>query len=136
MSSRKASVHEKYLFDSIDTDHSGSITYHEFAGFVRKHETGHEQALTDEQLHEIFDLMDKDKGGSIDRKEFEKSRKDFGGAWTVANFNQNIRKLRSKKAERKAKPTSPSNGCFGCFSPGKGWCMCLPGICKEAKFMC
>ncbi len=136
MSSKKAHIHEKYLFDSIDIDHSGTITYNEFASYIRKNEAGHsEEPLTDEQLHEIFELMDKDHGGSIDKKEFEKSRKEFGGAWTVRNFNQNIRKLKSKKLERKGKPTSPSSGCFSCFS-GKGRCLCLPATCKEAKVWC
>ena len=102
------SVQAKYLYDSIDTDHSGTITYKEFESYIKKHETGHcGQHLTDEQRQEIFELMDLNHSGAIDRKEFEQCRKDFGGEWTVANFNDIIWKLKSKTPHGSC-PTSPT----------------------------
>ena len=102
------SVQAKYLYDSIDTDHSGTITYKEFERYIKKHETGHcGEHLTDEQRKEIFKLMDLNHSGAIDRKEFEQCRKDFGGEWTVANFNDIIWKLKSKTPHGSC-PTSPT----------------------------
>jgi hypothetical protein len=98
----------KFLYDEIDTDHSGTITYPEFARYMKKHETGHGgQHLTDEQRHEIFELMDLDHSGAINRKEFEQCRKDCGGEWTVAKFSDIIRKLKSKTPHGSC-PTSPT----------------------------
>ena len=74
----------KHLFDSIDKDNTGTITYKELVAFNKKNAKGSgEKQLTDEQWHEIFQLMDADKSGAVNRKEFEKFRNDIGGDWTV-----------------------------------------------------
>jgi hypothetical protein len=101
----------KHLFDAIDKDNTGTITYKELLAYNKKisktAKGGGEKPLTDEQWHEMFELMDADHSGAINRKEFEKCRNDIGGEWTVANFNKNIGKLRSK-ALNGSQPTSPS----------------------------
>ena len=98
----------KHLFDAIDKDNTGTITYKELVAFNKKTaKASGEKNLTDEQWHEIFELMDTDHSGAINRKEFEKCRNDIGGEWTVANFNKNIGKLRSKTLNG-SQPTSPT----------------------------
>ena len=98
----------KYLFDCIDKDNSGTITYKELVAFNKKNGKGRgAQQLNDEQWREIFELMDADNSGAINRKEFEKFRNDIGGEWNVTNFNKNIGKFRSKKALNSL-PTSPT----------------------------
>jgi Ca2+-binding EF-hand superfamily protein len=104
-------VQAKHLFDAIDKDNTGTITYKELLAYNKKNsKTANgrgEKPLTDEQWHEIFELMDADHSGAINRKEFEKCRNDIGGEWTVANFNKNFGRLRSK-ALNGSQPTSPS----------------------------
>ena len=93
----------KHLFDAIDKDNTGTITYKELVAYNKKNaknaKGSGEKPLTDEQWLEMFELMDADHSGAISRKEFEKCRNDIGGEWTVANFNKNIGNLRSKTME-------------------------------------
>jgi hypothetical protein len=110
-------VQAKYLYDSIDTDHSGTITYTQFESYVKKNETG--RHLTDEQRHAIFELLDLNHSGGIERKEFEQCRKDFGGEWTVANFNDVIWKLNSETKRREELKSRVLYECWA-FKRGEG----------------
>ena len=110
-------VQAKYLYDSIDTDHSGTITYTQFESYVKKHETG--RHLTDEQRHAIFELLDLNHSGGIERKDFEQCRKDFGGEWTVGNFNEIIWKLNSETKRREELKSRVLYECWA-FKRGEG----------------
>jgi hypothetical protein len=105
----------KHLFDAIDKDNTGTITYKELLAYNKKNaknaKGSGEKPLTDEQWLEMFELMDADHSGAISRKEFEKCRNDIGGEWTVANFNKNIGNLRSKTlngSQPQRPPSSPA----------------------------
>ena len=62
------------LFDSIDTDQSGSLDYSEFiaAALMKKRD------LQKEVAREAFRFIDKDNSGFIDKKELEHFVRTFG----------------------------------------------------------
>ena len=56
--------------DAADADSNGKLNFGEFCAFVRRREESKEKKLTDEELRERFDALDKDKSGQVDMAEY------------------------------------------------------------------
>ena len=58
------------LFQRIDNDHSGRISYYEFKGFVRQTLELNQERLPDAKLKAVWKALDADGGGYITVAEF------------------------------------------------------------------
>merc|ERR1712153_23504 len=91
------------VLEELDADESGTVSWDELSDFFKQIAKEHDYKLTKEDLeqaHEVFKMIDTDKSGDIDKKEFEAAMEAAGAR------GQKSRKMLSQV--RKGKGGAPS----------------------------
>ena len=89
------------VLEELDADASGTVSWDELSDFFKKIAKEHDYKLTKEDLeqaHEIFKMVDTDKSGEIDKKEFEAAMEAAGA------LGQKSRKMFTQVRTRQPEP--------------------------------
>jgi Ca2+-binding EF-hand superfamily protein len=89
------------VLEELDADESGTVSWKELSDFFKQIAKEHDYKLTKEDLeqaHEIFKMVDTDKSGEIDKKEFEAAMEAAGA------LGQKSRKMFAQVTTRQPGP--------------------------------
>ena len=89
------------VLEELDADESGTVSWNELSDFFKQIAKEHDYKLTKEDLeqaHEVFKMIDTDKSGEIDKKEFEAAMEAAGA------LGQKSRKMFAQVTTRQPEP--------------------------------
>ena len=89
------------VLEELDADESGTVSWNELSDFFKQIAKEHDYKLTKEDLeqaHEVFKMVDTDKSGEIDKKEFEAAMEAAGA------LGQKSRKMFAQVTTKRPEP--------------------------------